>query len=437
MNSGHAAPGWTYAVAEHHIYGSSRVGVHNTNKLIASRDNQNPIVYTSTNTEYTTFTRGKRHYELSNHLGNVQVVISDKRVSVCDEYLGVDRFEAEVLSAMDYYPFGMLSKTNHSNYEKMVLRNPDRSDSEVSGMIPDRQWYANSDSSNYRFGFNGKERDNEISGKGNSIDFGARIYDSRLGKFFSIDPIIRYSPRLSGYIFASNQPISKIDYYGLFSMSPEDISKYPELASMLKNIYEFLQHEPKMRKAFFEATNVSEELFENNFTWGKGPRITVERFKDKGIKGKTEKSLNLITINETFFDNLRSRSTLKDFEMDIFMLLKTVMHEASHASNMTGKDANLWDIIKVFLFDDYRTYMKNDVGFQFERLFVGDDQYSVKEVEFTDGFLQNYKKYHTRGVNLSGIFQIEHLNKYEHTPEEEAPIPDQEDWVPDTYDEHV
>ncbi len=106
MNSRHAAPGWTYAVAEHHIYGSSRIGVHNTNKLIASRDNQNPIVYTSTSSEYTTFTRGKRHYELSNHLGNVQGVISDKRVSKCDNLLAVEYFEAEVLSAMDYYPFG-------------------------------------------------------------------------------------------------------------------------------------------------------------------------------------------------------------------------------------------------------------------------------------------------------------------------------------------
>ncbi len=33
----------------------------------------------------------------------------------------------------------------------------------------------------YRFGFNGKENDNEIQGDGNSYDFGARIYDSRLG----------------------------------------------------------------------------------------------------------------------------------------------------------------------------------------------------------------------------------------------------------------
>ncbi len=198
MNSGHAAPGWTYAVAEHHIYGSSRIGVHNTKKLIASRENQNPIVYTSTNTEYTTLYRGKRHYELSNHLGNVQVVISDKRVSVCDEYLGVDRFVAEVLSAMDYYPFGML--------------------------IPDRQWYANSDSSNYRFGFNGQEKDNEVAGVGNSMTAEFWQYDSRLGRRFNIDPVVKVWE--SPYACFANNPILIIDPNGDDSTSSQTPSQH-------------------------------------------------------------------------------------------------------------------------------------------------------------------------------------------------------------------
>jgi len=43
---------------------------------------------------------GSFFHERLNHLGNVQVVISDKRVNICDEYLGVERFEAEVPSAV-------------------------------------------------------------------------------------------------------------------------------------------------------------------------------------------------------------------------------------------------------------------------------------------------------------------------------------------------
>lgn len=37
----------------------------------------------------------------------------------------------------------------------------------------------------YRYGFNGKENDNEVKGEGNQQDYGMRIYDPRLGKFLS------------------------------------------------------------------------------------------------------------------------------------------------------------------------------------------------------------------------------------------------------------
>jgi RHS repeat-associated protein len=43
----------------------------------------------------------------------------------------------------------------------------------------------------YRYGFNGKEADNEISVDGGSYDYGARIYNSRLGKWMSVDPSIK------------------------------------------------------------------------------------------------------------------------------------------------------------------------------------------------------------------------------------------------------
>ena len=39
----------------------------------------------------------------------------------------------------------------------------------------------------YRYGFNGKENDNEVKGTGNQIDYGARIYDGRLGRFLSVE----------------------------------------------------------------------------------------------------------------------------------------------------------------------------------------------------------------------------------------------------------
>ena len=43
----------------------------------------------------------------------------------------------------------------------------------------------------YRYGFNGKENDNEVKGEGGQQDYGMRIYDPRLGKFLSVDPLAK------------------------------------------------------------------------------------------------------------------------------------------------------------------------------------------------------------------------------------------------------
>ena len=67
----------------------------------------------------------------------------------------------------------------------------------------------------YRFGYNGKEKDNEWAGIGNSLDYGARIEDTRIGRFRSIDPWTYKFPSLTPYQFASNTPIRAVDLDGL------------------------------------------------------------------------------------------------------------------------------------------------------------------------------------------------------------------------------
>ncbi|HBG70617.1 MAG: hypothetical protein A2W93_09660 [Bacteroidetes bacterium GWF2_43_63] len=69
----------------------------------------------------------------------------------------------------------------------------------------------------HRFGFNGQEADNEIKGTGNSIEFKYRIYDSRLGRFLSVDPLAPEYPWNSTYAFAENDVIRCIDLEGLES----------------------------------------------------------------------------------------------------------------------------------------------------------------------------------------------------------------------------
>lgn len=61
--------------------------------------------------------------------------------------------------------------------------------------------------SNYVFGYNGAEKDNEVKGVGNSLDFGERIYDPRIGVWLSLDPLQAKYPAWSPYHFSLNNPI--------------------------------------------------------------------------------------------------------------------------------------------------------------------------------------------------------------------------------------
>ena len=78
--------------------------------------------------------------------------------------------------------------------------------------------------SDYKYGFNGKEKDDELMGSGNCIDYGFRVNDTRLGgRFFSIDPLFKKYPELTPYQFASNNPIEGVDLDGLELFSNKNL----------------------------------------------------------------------------------------------------------------------------------------------------------------------------------------------------------------------
>jgi RHS repeat-associated protein len=140
--------------------------------------------------------RASKLFELSNHLGNVLATVSDKKIQHTTDNSTVDYYTADVIGANDYYAFGM-------------------------GM-PGRSY----NNGGYRYGFNGKENDNEVKGTGDQIDYGARAYDPRIGRFFSVDPLFRKFPELSPYQYASNRPIDGIDLDGREYVSHMEQYKY-------------------------------------------------------------------------------------------------------------------------------------------------------------------------------------------------------------------
>jgi RHS repeat-associated protein len=101
----------------------------------------------------------------------------------------------DISGVQDYYPFGSLMPGRHTI----------TTSSEVNEHAEKP----------YRFGFNGMEKDFEVKrNTGSHYDFGARVYDSRLGRFFSGDPWEAKYSWQSPYVYGANNPIFFLDKDG-------------------------------------------------------------------------------------------------------------------------------------------------------------------------------------------------------------------------------
>ncbi|MBO9154071.1 RHS repeat domain-containing protein [Chitinophaga sp. GCM10012297] len=156
--------------SEQQLYGSSRLGYW-----------QPDMTENGTDIDARWGAERNKRYELTNHLGNVMAVLNDVK--------------GEVVSMQDYYPFGSAM--------------PGRYGPVVNGVVS-----ADVAGTGYRYGFNGKENDNEIKGEGNQQDYGFRIYDPRIGKFLSVDPLTAQYAYYTPYQFAGNKPIWATDLDG-------------------------------------------------------------------------------------------------------------------------------------------------------------------------------------------------------------------------------
>ncbi|MCD9567117.1 RHS repeat domain-containing protein [Tenacibaculum maritimum] len=136
---------------------------------------------------------GAKRYELANHLGNVINIVSDRKIiddkgaNLYDTPSGKTNlsFNPEIIGYNDYYPFGML--------------------------VPNRHGQADS----YSYGFQGQEKDDEIKGEGNSINYKYRMHDPRVGRFFAVDPMFHDYLWNSPYAFSENRVIDAKELEGL------------------------------------------------------------------------------------------------------------------------------------------------------------------------------------------------------------------------------
>ncbi|NOQ72871.1 MAG: hypothetical protein GQ574_12750 [Crocinitomix sp.] len=107
--------------------------------------------------------------------------MSDRKLASSSDGVNVDYYDADVTGTTEYYPYGM------------VLR-------------------SESDGGNYRYGYQGSEKDDEIKGNGNSYTTYFRQLDPRIGRWLSIDP--KATSWESPYVSMGNNPILYNDVLG-------------------------------------------------------------------------------------------------------------------------------------------------------------------------------------------------------------------------------
>jgi len=256
---------YTYRInaKEFDVYGSSRIG--NTERASTAyvgigNFNNNTAVYTgmaypmplSLGAQMALHNLGKANYELSNHLGNVITVISDRKIGVDAPVANgiIDYYLADIKETHDYYPFG---------YE-----------------MPGRTI-----GSDFAYNFNGK-RDDKWNGNGSSYgDFGARMMDNRLGRWMSVDPKAGKFPNESHYAFCSDNPIVYVDPDGKEKVivigggDNTGADRYKFINSGVRQLLDYAANNAKNEPITIVITDkfVEAEVYEYLETWANATAI--------------------------------------------------------------------------------------------------------------------------------------------------------------------
>ncbi|MDX2362381.1 MAG: RHS repeat-associated core domain-containing protein [Crocinitomicaceae bacterium] len=295
---------------ELNIYGSSRLGQYRSSELLWD----DGAIAEVTDSVYQN-TLGQRYYEITNHLGNVLAVINDRKMVVSGEY------EAVVINTSDYYPFGMV--------------------------MPGR----NTTSDSYRYAYNGMEQDGEVSGDGNSYDFGARNYDPRICRFTRRDDFYSYFPSESPYMYAGNSPLMYVDYNGDFKiiiLSEATNNKGAAISTkrveaIINDLGNYLRENPRILDEIINQTmreggdrEAMKRKILNDFEPGEGPEIRIGMSNTFAAHGNIDVYGEMYILVDYTLIDFMEETWYEDDIMNLALNLifgGTIIHEYTHSGD--------------------------------------------------------------------------------------------------------
>ncbi len=213
--------------------------------------------------------------------------------------------------------------------------------------------YTGDTSVKYRFGFNGKEKDNETYGDGNELDFGARIYNGRLGRFLSVDPLYRKFAGFSTYSSAKNSPIFYIDCEGAFGLEITASGKTAGVTqqnvetfkTVLNNIEVLLTNDNDLVQYLVRQTGLTQEQILDHVKADHGPTVSIVERNPGDLAFRAENE-GLITVEAsvvTALDEARAKSNnskeaKEEYSGMVLAVASALLHEFTHTSDMEFND---------------------------------------------------------------------------------------------------
>ena len=119
--------------------------------------------------------------------------------------------------------------------------------------------------------YNGNELQDEL-GLG-WMDYGARMYQSEIGRFNRVDIFSAMALSTNPYGYAENDPVNASDIGGNFKFPAEFRQLYPRTTAYLEKMLPHLQHNEAVVNKLHEHTKLSKDAIKREFQNGQGPEI--------------------------------------------------------------------------------------------------------------------------------------------------------------------
>ena len=220
-----------------------------------------PVVIQPLSSSSVSIVFGKKRYELSDWLGNVRVVINDRKTPVNIGTTTVG-YKAQVVSVSDYYSFG--SEIAERSYD------------------PVKPYY--------RFGFNKHERLDEMYGKGNVWNFGDYGYDARLGRRWNVEPNIRKYPWMSSYAVFGDNPLKYADWDGREIVDPEG-RRAVDIVNGKVTFTEYATDDIKRVVNAMQITKIGQDVLMDMITSKNKIQIEIDKEHEEVYLSKTSRDI--------------------------------------------------------------------------------------------------------------------------------------------------